>query len=125
MILKENLLHNDNKEIYLVLRFLNSVKEKFYDKENKKFDIDLINKYVEKIIEIDGKIDLLCNYIEAYQYFFVFGYGDVKKIYDEKNFTKRKEIKEYERLYAVTGKGKWIIDKWNNLQNDNDFYFWS
>ena len=108
MILKEHIIHNENKDTDDIIRFLNIAKEKMFDCCERKFDINLINTYVEKIIEIDGKINLLENYIEAYQYFFVFGYDDHFKIYDEN------DIEIYERLYKVTGKGKWLLDKLKN-----------
>ena len=106
LIFTEN---SNNFEIDMVLRFLENAKERT---ALEKLDIELINKYVEKMVELDGSVSLLPQYIEAFQYFYLLGYED-NVVYDKEFILKARDISEYERIYAVTGKGKYILDLFN------------
>lgn len=112
-------------EVDSVLTWLNNVENKYLIPNKRELDIKLINEYVKKIVDLDGKINYFENYIEAYQYYYVFGYDDNIKIFDEKNFDKRNEINEYYRLFNITGKGKYIIDRFENRnKKDNKNFDW-
>ena len=106
-----DLILNDDvsrKEVDMVVNFLNNASIKF----NMELDMELINTYFNKIVELDGTVNLLVNYIEAFQYFLAFEYDD-NVLFDKDRILKANDISEYERIYNVTGKGKYIIDLFN------------